>query len=90
MPRPKLYQDGKAVTFYAEIHVFEKLKQYAEARGSNVSEELNNLMRKRMAEFEGSEASAVTPSKYEAMKREYLKLVEGFTANWLRLHITKN
>lgn len=51
---PRQCQDVKAVSCYAEAYVFEKLKQLAEAKGSSISEELNALMRKHLAELEGT------------------------------------
>jgi hypothetical protein len=46
------------------------------AQGESISEEVNALLKKRLAELEGVEALAQSSEDYEALKSQHLKLVE--------------
>jgi predicted CopG family antitoxin len=56
--------------------VYERLKQALAVRGRSISEEVNELLRRRLAEIEGLEASTKDAQNYEALKREHVKLAE--------------
>jgi len=45
-------------------------------RGRSISEEVNELLHKRLAEIEGQEDSTQDALNYEALKREHVKLAE--------------
>ena len=84
MPRPKKYVDAEPHCFHVDREVYARLKQVlAERFGRSVSEEVNDLLRKRLAEFEGTQPQAYETVEYEALKHEYAKLfdeVERFKA----------
>jgi hypothetical protein len=46
------------------------------AQGKFISEEVNALLRKRLAELKGVDASAHNNEDYEALKSQHIKLVE--------------
>jgi len=46
------------------------------AQGKSISEEVNTLLRKRLAELDGVTPSAQGNEDYEALKSQHLKLVE--------------
>lgn len=77
MPRPKKYANGEAHCFHVDRDVYAKLKQILMERfGKSVSEEVNDLLRKRLAELEGTQLPAYEAADYEALKREYAKLFD--------------
>ncbi|MGB9854683.1 MAG: hypothetical protein ACPLRY_07780 [Candidatus Bathyarchaeales archaeon] len=76
MTRRKLYPAAKPVGFYADLDVFNKFKKLVEAKGSTVSEELNIMIRERVAQFEGVKTPILNPAEYDALKREYIRLSE--------------
>jgi hypothetical protein len=77
MPRPKKYVDAEPHCFHVDREVYAGLKKVlAERFGRSVSEEVNDLLRKRLAEFEGTQQQAYETVEYEALKREYAKLFD--------------
>ena len=76
MPRPRKYADTVVKSFSVEREVYTKLRAALAAQGKSISEEVNALLRKRLAELEGVEASAQSNEDYEALKSQHLKLVE--------------
>ena len=76
MPRPRKYAETIVKSFSLERQVYERLKQALAVRGRSISEEVNELLHKRLAEIEGSEASTQNAQNYEALKREHVKLAE--------------
>jgi len=77
MPRPKKYVDAEPHCFHVDREVYAGLKKVlAERFGRSVSEEVNDLLRKRLAEFEGTQPPAYETVEYEALKREYAKLFD--------------
>ena len=76
MPRPRKYADMVIKSFSLERQVYERLRQALAVRGRSISEEVNELLRRRLAEIEGAEASAKDSLNYEALKREHVKLAE--------------
>ncbi|MCL6579463.1 MAG: hypothetical protein K6T73_08785 [Candidatus Bathyarchaeota archaeon] len=77
MPRPKKYSNGEAHCFHVDGEVYARLKQVlAERFGKSVSEEVNDFLRKRLVELEGTQPPAYETVEYEALKREYAKLFD--------------
>jgi len=76
MPKPRKYADTIVKSFSLERQIYEKLKQALAAQGKSISEEVNELLRRRLAEIEGAEASTQDALNYEALKREHVKLAE--------------
>ena len=76
MPRPRKHAETIVKSFSLERQVYERLKQALAVRGRGISEEINELLRRRLAEIEGVEAQAKESSNYEALKREHVKLAE--------------
>jgi len=77
MPRPRKYADMVIKSFSLERQIYERLRQALAVQGRSISEEVNELLRKRLAEIEGAEASTLNaPKNYEALKREHVKLAE--------------
>ena len=76
MPKPRKYADTIVKSFSLERQIYEKLRQALAIRGRSISEEVNELLHKRLAEIEGQEASAKDSLNYEALKREHVKLAE--------------
>ena len=76
MPKPRKYAETIVKSFSLERQVYERLRQALAVRGRSISEEVNELLRRRLAEIEGVEASAKDSLNYEALKREHVKLAE--------------
>jgi predicted CopG family antitoxin len=76
MPRPRKYADTVVKSFSVEREVYTRLRAMLAAQGKSISEEVNTLLHKRLAELEGVEASAQSGEDYEALKSQHLKLVE--------------
>jgi predicted CopG family antitoxin len=76
MPRPRKYADTVIKSFSVEREVYTRLRAMLVAQGKSISEEVNTLLKKRLAELEGVEASARSNEDYEALKSQHLKLVE--------------
>ena len=75
MPRPRKYAETIVKSFSLERQVYERLRQALAIQGKSISEEVNELLRRRLAEIEG-EASTKDALNYEALKREHVKLAE--------------
>jgi predicted CopG family antitoxin len=76
MPRPRKYADTVVKSFSIEREVYTKLRAVLAAQGKSISEEVNALLKRRLAELEGVEASVQGNEDYEALKSQHLKLVE--------------
>jgi predicted CopG family antitoxin len=76
MPRPRKHAETIVKSFSLERQVYERLKQALAVRGRSISEEVNELLHKRLAEIEGLEASTKDAQNYDALKREHVKLAE--------------
>ncbi|MEM3459286.1 MAG: hypothetical protein QXN36_07090 [Candidatus Bathyarchaeia archaeon] len=77
MPRPKKYVDAEPHCFHVDGQVYARLKHVlAEKFSRSISEEVNDLLRKRLAELEGTQPPAHEAADYEALKREYAKLFD--------------
>jgi predicted CopG family antitoxin len=76
MPRPRKYADTVVKSFSVEREVYTRLRAMLAAQGKSISEEVNALLKRRLAELEGVEASARSNEDYEALKSQHLKLVE--------------
>jgi len=76
MPRPRKYAETIVKSFSLERQIYEKLRQALAIQGRSISEEVNELLRRRLAEIEGQEASTQDALNYEALKREHVKLAE--------------
>jgi len=63
----------KAVTLYLEAEPYRRLKELVAPK--SVSSEVNELIRKRVAELEGREYDVFEEADYEALKSEYQRLV---------------
>jgi len=76
MPRPRKYADTVIKSFSVEREVYTRLRAMLVAQGKSISEEVNTLLKKRLAELEGVEDSAQSNEDYDALKSQHLKLVE--------------
>jgi predicted CopG family antitoxin len=76
MPRPRKYADTVVKSFSIEREVYTRLRAVLASQGKSISEEVNTLLKKRLAELEGFEASVCGNENYEALKSQHLKLVE--------------
>jgi Zn-dependent M32 family carboxypeptidase len=76
MPRPRKYADTVVKSFSVEREVYTRLRARLAVQGKSISEEVNALLKRRLAELEGVEASAQSSEDYEALKSQHLKLVE--------------
>jgi predicted CopG family antitoxin len=76
MPRPRKYADTVVKSFSVEREVYTRLRAILAAQGKSISEEVNALLKKRLAELEGIEASVQGNEDYEALKSQHIKLVE--------------
>ena len=64
MPRPRKHAETIVKSFSLERQVYERLKQALAVRGRSISEEVNELLRRRLAEIEGLEASTKDALNY--------------------------
>lgn len=66
----------KAVTVYLDVEPYQRLKELAKRRdGSPVNAEINELIRKRVAELEGRDPGEFShPVDYEPLKRQQARL----------------
>jgi len=76
MPRPRKYADTVVKSFSIEREVYTRLMAMLASHGKSISEEVNALLKRRLAELEGVEASVCGNENYEALKSQHLKLVE--------------
>jgi predicted CopG family antitoxin len=76
IPRPRKYADTVVKSFSVEREVYTRLRAMLAVQGKFISEEVNTLLRKRLAELEGVAPSAQNNEDYEALKSQHLKLVE--------------
>jgi predicted CopG family antitoxin len=76
VPRPRKHAETIVKSFSLERQVYERLKQALAVQGRSISEEVNELLHRRLAEIQGSKALAKESSNYEALKREHVKLAE--------------
>jgi len=65
----------KTVSLYLDPDAYEELKRLCRSRGISVSREIDELIRRRVAELEGREYDVVEEADYEAVKSEYQRLV---------------
>ena len=63
------------MSLYLDPDIYEELKRLCRSRGVSVSREIDELIRKRVAELEGREYDVFEEADYEAVKREYPRLV---------------
>ena len=63
----------KTITLYLEAEQYRRLRELVAPK--SVSREIDELIRRRLAELEGREYDAVEEADYEALKREYHRLV---------------
>ncbi|MEM3705570.1 MAG: hypothetical protein QXX59_06565 [Candidatus Bathyarchaeia archaeon] len=56
MPRPRKYADLVVKSFGVEREVYMRLKAVLDGQGKSVSEEVNELLKRRLAELEGPQA----------------------------------
>ncbi|MEM3698215.1 MAG: hypothetical protein QXQ94_12120 [Candidatus Bathyarchaeia archaeon] len=66
MPRPRKYADLVVKSFSVEREVFMRLKAILDGQGKSMSEEVNELLKRRLAELEGPQAYP-TPTEAKAM-----------------------
>jgi len=76
MPRPRKYAETIVKSFSLERQTYERLRQALAIQGRSISGEVNELLRKRLAELEGVEPSTKETLNYETLKREHVKLAE--------------
>jgi predicted CopG family antitoxin len=76
MPRPRKYADTVVKSFSIEREVYTRLRAMLAAQGKSISEEVNALLKRCLAELEGVAPSAKGNEDYEALKGQHLKLVE--------------
>ena len=78
MPRPRKYASAKPRCFHVDSAVYERLKRVlAERFGRSISEEVNELLRRRLEELDGVSPSEDFQEKvrYERLKRAYENVV---------------
>ena len=63
------------MSLYLDPDAYEELKRLCRSRGVSVSREIDELIRKRVAELKGREYDVFEEADYEAVKREYQRLV---------------
>ncbi|MEM0008334.1 MAG: hypothetical protein QXR89_08780 [Candidatus Bathyarchaeia archaeon] len=76
MPRPRKYADMIVKSFCVERAVYESLRAFLSAQGRSISEEVNELLKRRLAELKGGEQPPNGAQNYEALKREHVQLME--------------
>ena len=64
------------MSLYLDPDAYEELKRLCRSRGVSVSREIDELIRKRVAELKGREYDVFEEADYEAVKREYQRLVK--------------
>ncbi|HDD40283.1 MAG TPA: hypothetical protein ENG21_03440 [Nitrososphaeria archaeon] len=64
----------KAVTVYLDIAAYQKLRKLIAPK--TISRELDDLIKKRIAELEGKEYNPLESADYEELKREYERLLK--------------
>jgi predicted CopG family antitoxin len=74
VPRPRKYADVVVKSFSIEREVYARLRAVLAVQGKSISEEVNDLLQKRLAEFEGMQQKPFVD--YEALKRQHLRLSE--------------
>jgi predicted CopG family antitoxin len=68
MPRPRKYADVVVKSFSIEREVYARLKTALAGQGRSLSEEVNELLKRRLAELEGLQAYS-DPTEGKAMIR---------------------
>ncbi|MBS7608869.1 MAG: hypothetical protein QXQ50_05300 [Candidatus Bathyarchaeia archaeon] len=63
-------------SFCVERPVYESLRAILSAQGRSISEEVNELLKRRLAELKGGEQPSNGAQNYEALKREHVQLME--------------
>jgi predicted CopG family antitoxin len=76
MPRPRKYADTVVKSFSIDREVYTRLRAMLAAQCKSISEEVNTLLKRRLAELEGVAPSVYGNEDYEALKSQHLKLVE--------------
>jgi len=66
----------RITTVYLNPDIYEELKRLCRSRGVSVSREIDELIRRRVAELEGREYDVTAEADYEALKREFFRLVQ--------------
>ncbi|MEM3459478.1 MAG: hypothetical protein QXQ64_10530 [Candidatus Bathyarchaeia archaeon] len=66
MPRPRKYAEVVVKSFSIEREVYMRLKAVLDGQGKSMSEEVNELLKRRLAELEGPQAYP-TPTEAKAM-----------------------
>jgi len=64
----------KAVTVYLDIAAYQKLRKLIAPK--TISRELDDLIKKRIAELEGKEYDPLESADYEELKREYERMLK--------------
>ncbi|MDW8023630.1 MAG: hypothetical protein RMJ15_07845 [Nitrososphaerota archaeon] len=77
MPRTRKYADMIVKSFCVERQVYEGLKAILASLGRSLSEEVNELLKRRLAELQGLQQQPSDNNlNYEALKREHVRLTE--------------
>jgi len=76
LPRPRKYADTIVKSFSIERTVYEALRAALAGQGKSLSEEVNELLKRRLAEFKGIGQPNAEALDYEALKREHVRLTE--------------
>ncbi|MEM3629592.1 MAG: hypothetical protein QXE06_09540 [Candidatus Bathyarchaeia archaeon] len=66
MPRPRKYADVVVKSFSVEREVYMRLKAILDGHGKSMSEEVNELLKRRLTELEGLQAYS-NPAEDKAM-----------------------
>jgi hypothetical protein len=64
----------KTITVYIDEEAYDRLRRLIAPKG--ISREIEDLIKKRIEEIEGGEYNPIESVDYEALKREYERLVE--------------
>jgi len=75
LPRPRKYADTIVKSFCVERPVYEALRTVLAGQGKSVSEEVNEFLKRRLAELKGQEQLGAEALDYEALKREHVRLM---------------
>ena len=75
----------KTITVYLDEEAYNKLRELIKPK--KISQELDDLIKRRIAELEGQEYNPLEDADYEALKREHSRLVRE--AEKLRRHLKR-
>ncbi|MEM3666965.1 MAG: hypothetical protein QW222_07800 [Candidatus Bathyarchaeia archaeon] len=75
MPRPRKYGDTVVKSFCVERGVYGRLRAALAVQGKSISEEVNELLKRRLAELEGASTPSVGADSCLCMDDEGMRLL---------------